>query len=225
MTRSTWARRFGVAAAVAAVALVAAACSSQPSASRSTKAQAKAHEVTFPAPYGVMTPYSYGPSWARFVAAFPLWTPVTLTGQPGRNGRWQDYAQVPCTQAQAQPSYDATDGHGYHGSTPLPPSFVVRIWRCPSVAVARRFVAPALDLRGDAHLVIDGHAAVEPPTSRITRAGGRPYYFGGIIFRDGAIAWNVTAAAMRVAVVKAFLGSFSLDTSGYPASHSVAPSR
>ena len=223
MTRSTWARRCGVAAAAAAVALVAAACSSQPSASRSTKAQAKAHEVTFPAPYGVMTPYSYGPSWARYVAAFPLWTPVNLTGATTNGGK--TYGEVPCTQAQAEPSYDATDGHGYHGSTPLPPSFVVRIWRCPSVAVARRFVAPAVDYRGNAHFMIDGHAAVEAPASRITRAGGRPYYFGGIILRDGAVAWNVTAAAMRVAVVKAFLGSFSLDTSGYPASHSVAPSR
>ena len=222
MTRSTWTRRCGVAAAVAAVALVAAACSSQPSASRSTKAQAKAHEVTFPAPYGVMTPYSYGPSWARFVAAFPLWTPVNLTGATTNGGK--TYGEVPCTQAQAEPSYDATDGHGYHGSIPLPPSFNVRIWRCPSVARAMTFYQSVLALRGVQHIEIDGHAAIEALTSWRYR-GGRSAQEGDVYLRIGSRIFDVEAIAHTVPIVKAFLGSFSLDTSGYPASHSVTPSR
>ncbi len=223
MTRSTWARRCGVAAAAAAVALVAAACSSQPSASRSTKAQAKAHEVTFPAPYGTGTAYIYGPSWARFVAAFPLWTPVALTGQPGRNGRWQDYAQVPCTQAQAQPSYDATDGHGYNGTTgtPPPPSFVLRIYRCPSVALARSFMASGG--RNGAHVSIDGHPGLGW-AGTVTRPGRASFAFEQRAFRVGRIVWAITGDAVNPAVAKDFVDSFSLHTAGYQPAKVVPPS-
>ena len=165
MTRSTWARRCGVAAAVAAVTLVAAACSSQPSASRSTKAQAKAHEVTFPAPYGVVGPVDkYGPTWAPFVAAFPLSDqPVNFTGQTINGGK--TYGEVPCLrqrpyQANESPSYDATNGHG--GTyPPPPPSFSVRIWRCPSAARAQAFLAPVLGAHGVRHVDIDGHPALQ----------------------------------------------------------------
>ena len=213
MTRSTWARRCGVAAAVAAVALVAAACSSQPSASRSTKAQAKAHEVTFPAPYGTGTPYSYGPSWARFVAAFPIWKqPVHYTGQEGRDGRW--YVEVPCTQAQAEPSYDATNGHGYNGTTgtPPPPSFVVRIYKCPSVARAAAFLR--LGGPGGVHVSIDGHPALQW-TGTAARPGRASFVWEWRAFRVGRIVWVITGDAVNRAVAEDFVDSFSLHTAGY----------
>ena len=216
MTRSTWARRCGVAAAVAAVALVAAACSSQPSASRSTKAQAKAHEVTFPAPYGVMTPYSYGPSWARFVAAFPVGRIVNYSGATTNGGR--TYGEVPCIRqrpyrANEAPSFDATDGHG--GTyPPPPPSFNVRIWHCPSVTRARTFYQPVLALRGVRHIEIDGHPAIETLTSGTYR-GGHIAEEGDIYFRIGSRIFDVEAVAHTLPIVRAFLGSFSLDTSGY----------
>ena len=222
MTRSTWARRCGVAAAVAAVALVAAACSSQPSASRSTKAQAKAHEVTFPAPYGVQVPAVYGPSWARFVAAFPLSDqPVNFTGQTVNGGK--TYGGVPCldkrpyTVNQA-PSYDATNGHGYNGTTgtPPPPSFVVRIYRCPSVALARSFMAS--DGRNGAHVSIDGHPGLGW-AGTVTRPGRASFAFEQRAFRVGRIVWAITGDAVNPAVAKDFVDSFSLHTAGYqPAS-------
>ncbi len=172
-----------------------------------------------------MTPYSYGPSWARFVAAFPLGRIVNYSGQEGRNGRW--YVEVPCLRqrpyrANESPSYDATDGHG--GTyPPPPPSFNVRIWHCPSVTRARTFYQPVLALRGAQHIEIDGHAAMEVLTSWTYR-GGRIAREGDIYFRIGSRIFDVEAVADTVPIVKAFLSSFSLGTSGYPAAHSVAPS-
>ena len=210
MTRSTWARRCGVAAAVAAVALVAAACSSQPSASRSTKAQAKAHEVTFPAPYGVMTPYSYGPSWARFVAAFPVGRIVDYSGATTNGGR--TYGGVPCTQAQAQPSYDATDGHGYNGSMPLPPSFVVRIWKCPSAQRAQAFIVS--EGTGGVHVAVDGHPGLQF-TGTATRPGRPSFANVERVFQMGRIVWAISADAVNPVVARVFVDSFSLHTAGY----------
>ncbi|MDA8358137.1 MAG: hypothetical protein M0Z95_18010 [Actinomycetota bacterium] len=221
MTRSTWARRCGVAAAVAAVALVAAACSSQPSASRSTKAQAKAHEVTFPAPYGVVSPVDkYGPNWAPFVAAFPLSNqPVNFTGATTNGGK--TYGEVPCTQAQAEPSYDATNGHGYNGSMPLPPSFVVRIWKCPSAQRAQAFIVS--EGTGGVHVAVDGHPGLQF-TGTATRPGRPSFANVERVFQMGRIVWAISADAVNPVVARVFVDSFSLHTAGYQPAKVVPPS-
>jgi hypothetical protein len=72
-------------------------------------------------------------------------------------------------------------------------------------------------------LDIDGHPAPQE-FAALQSGDGRTVHEGDLILRVGSRDFDVEAVADTVPIVKAFLGSFSLDTSGYPAAKVVAPS-
>ncbi|MHB1845920.1 MAG: hypothetical protein ACYCWW_13925 [Deltaproteobacteria bacterium] len=127
--RSRWQRWAGVVAFVAAGALVLASCSSGPTgvAAISAAAQARAKAAaarTVQFPSGPVAEHVYGPSWARFVAAFPIHYYVASTNK------------VSTCAIGSLPQYDVTAGTALTGGSPKPPSYDVLIYRCKTASEA-----------------------------------------------------------------------------------------
>ncbi len=207
--RSRWQRRAGAVASLAAGALVLASCSSGPKGVNAlgppAKPPTKAAVVkTVQFPSGPVAEHIYGPSWARFVAAFPGKVVVTGSGTP-----------TPC-QVGSAPAYDATAGTPLTGSNPKPPSYDVLVFRCGSESGATAFVRGSLAALATHPVVIDGVSGQDVRFTRSTygpRKGAE--WAGGYVFRVGAIVYVSEAFVASLAPARAFMGSFHFHLAGY----------
>ena len=204
---SRWQRRAGVVAFVAAGAILLASCSSGPTGVRSPGPPAKAPSSTAAVktvqfPSGPVAEHIYGPSWARFVAAFP--GKVVVGSAPGFSA---------CTTGTSQPSYDATAG------TPLtpnvtPPSYNVLVFRCRSASVATRFLH-AISLHTSA-VTVDGERGLALALGNYPYGPHKlPDWSAADIFRMANVVYVDEVNSSSPASTRDFIGSFHFDTSGY----------
>ncbi|MHB1783107.1 MAG: hypothetical protein ACYCTE_10550 [Acidimicrobiales bacterium] len=201
--RSRWQRRAGAVAFVAAGALVLASCSSGPKgvnvlgppAKPPTRATA-VKTVQFPS--GPVAEHIYGPSWARFVAAFP--GKVAVGTGPVR----------PCVPGTVE-AYDATAGTPLTGGAPVPPSYDVLIWRCGTAAAA---AARARGI-GPVEVVIDGHRGFESTIARVSYSAHGSELTGSLAVQSGAVLYGLEGWAKTPADIRSFFHSFHLDLTGF----------
>ena len=207
---SRWQRRAGVVVFVAAGAILLASCSSGPVGVRSPGPPAKAPASTAAVktvqfPSGPVAEHIYGPSWARFVAAFP--GKVVVSTNP-----------VTTCVVGSLPVYLATVGTPLRGGAVKPPSYDVGVWRCGTAARAADYVRAILVAVRVPHTtrVIDGQPAEETAltASRYGSRGGREWT-AGIVVRVGAEVFIPEQFTTSSAAARAFLDSFHLNLAGY----------
>jgi len=208
--RSRWQRWAGVVAFVAAGALVLASCSSGPTgvAAISAAAQARAKAAaarTIQFPSGPVAEHVYGPSWARFVAAFPGKVVVGVSDKVGS-----------CAVG-SRPQYSATVGTLLTGSDPAPPSYDVLIWRCGTVAKAEALFHVQQSAYKDAvSVLVGGHDGFGSTIIRAPYgAKGRSEWVGVLAARSGVVIYGLEGWAETHADIRAFLHSFRLDFAGF----------
>ena len=211
--RSRWQRQMGVVGLVAAGAILLASCSSGPSGVNAPGAPAEAprtsaHVKTVEFPSGPVAEHIYGPSWARFVAAFPGKVTIGVSNAIGS-----------CAVG-SRPQYDATAGTPLTGSEPAPPSYDVLVWRCRTSTKAADFLRSVLASVPVRSVVVSGVHGFA-----VTVTGGRfgpnkaLVWGGSLAFRTGSTVYVIEPFAKTSAAARAFLRSFRFDLAGYtPAS-------
>ena len=210
--RSRWQRQIGAVGLVAAGAILLASCSSGPSGVNAPGPPVKApgtstHVKTVQFPSGPVPEHIYGPSWARFVAAFPGKVTIGVSNAIGS-----------CAVG-SRPQYDATAG------TPLtpnvtPPSYNVLVFRCATATEALSFVQGSLRTGGGHRAVVNGVSGLVFGPTRFTDGSHKTAgWAGNYVFRTGRLVYAVEPFANSRAAAQAFLHSFHFDLAGYtPAS-------
>jgi len=207
--RSRWQRRAGAVAFVMAGAILLASCSSGPTGvaaiSAAAQARAKAAVVkTVQFPSGPVAEHIYGPSWARFVAAFPGKVVVGVSDK------------VSSCAIGSPPQYDATAGTPLTGSEPRPPSYDVLIWRCATAGEAAALVRGKTASLAMRKVAVDGvHGLADPLQDFPLKRGGAPEWVGGDLFRVAAIVYVDEAFVVSTTTAHTFIGAFHLGLAGY----------